>query len=182
MCTVSPVKNGVTYEVIRFFERLESTRNDVECFFGILKGRFRILRYGFRFQSITLCDKLFLTCCSLHNLLLDKDGLDKNWETGGQSHWNKDYNAHNIDTEIVTTPFAIQQLNRNIRKDNDTRFNTRRNNGKKISEQCRPYTVDGKRVVSKMPLSLFQNCLVNHFDIRFKHKTIGWPQRCKKPN
>ena len=118
-CTVPPVKNGVTYEVIRFSECLESMRKDAECFFGILKGRFRILRYGFRFQKITLCDKLFLTCCSLHNLLLDKDGLDKNWETGGQSIWHRDYNSQRVEKEVVQTPFAIQKLNRFKRIQNE---------------------------------------------------------------
>ena len=169
-CTVPPVKDGLTYEIIRFSEWLESMRKDAECFFGILKGRFRILRYGMRFQKISLCDKLFLTCCSLHNLLLVKDGLDKNWETD------------RIDKEIQQTPFAIQKLNRSIRVQNEKRFNRRRNCADHISDQCKKYTIQNKRVVHKMPLSLFQLCLVNHFDIRFKQKTIVWPQRIDKPN
>ena len=32
------------------------------------------------------------------------------------------------------------------------------------------YEVDGKRIVRKMPLHLFQERLVEHFDIRFKKK------------
>ena len=57
-CTVPPVKDGTTYEEIRFSEWLESMRKDVECTFGILKGRFAILRIGLRFQSISRCDQL----------------------------------------------------------------------------------------------------------------------------
>ena len=60
-CTVPPIKDGTTYPEIRFSEWLESMRKDVECAFGILKGRFTILRYGTRFQSITRCDQLWLT-------------------------------------------------------------------------------------------------------------------------
>ena len=51
-CTVPPVKDGATYEVIRLSEWLESMSKDVKCTFGILKGRFFILRYGLRFKSI----------------------------------------------------------------------------------------------------------------------------------
>ena len=48
-CTVPSVKDGVTCEVIRLFEWLESIWKDAENSFGILIGRFRILRYGFKF-------------------------------------------------------------------------------------------------------------------------------------
>ena len=51
-----------------------------------------------------------------------------------------------------------------------------------ISKKCDKYIVKGKRVVSKMPLLLFRQCLVNHFDIRFKNHDIVWPMRLKKPN
>ena len=86
-CTVPPVKDGTTYEVIRFSEWLESMRKDVECAFGILKGRFAILRYGLRFASITKCDQVWLTCCALHNMLLHIDGLNKDWDSGVPSNW-----------------------------------------------------------------------------------------------
>ena len=71
-----PIKNGVTYKFIRFSEWLESMRKDVECTFGILKGRFCILRYGVRMESIDRWDQLWATCCALHNMLLFVDDLD----------------------------------------------------------------------------------------------------------
>ena len=46
------MKHAVTYNCIRFSEWLESMRKDVECTFGIMKGRFCTLRYGVRFQSV----------------------------------------------------------------------------------------------------------------------------------
>ena len=55
--------------------------------FGILKGHFEILRYGLRFQSILKCDDFWLECCALHNLLLNVDGLDKDWENKIPSCW-----------------------------------------------------------------------------------------------
>ena len=42
-CTVPPNNNATRYDTIRFSEWLESMRKDVECLFGIMKGRFCIL-------------------------------------------------------------------------------------------------------------------------------------------
>ena len=78
--------------MIRFSEWLESVRKDVECAFGITKGNFALLRYGLRFHSIVRCDQMWLTCCALHNILLDVDGLDKNWDKGVMSDWQQNYN------------------------------------------------------------------------------------------
>ena len=55
---------------------------------------------------------MWLTCCALHNLLLDIDGLDKDWDNGIPSCWeemNKNYNGRN---EKLNIPFAISKLNR----------------------------------------------------------------------
>ena len=85
--TIPPIKNAVTYKSIRFSEWLESMRKDVECTFGILKGRFCILRYGIRLRSIKKCDEIWKTCCALHNRLLFIDGLHKHWDQGMSSDW-----------------------------------------------------------------------------------------------
>eukprot|EP00956_Cyclotella_meneghiniana_P035135 scaffold111769_cov64-Cyclotella_meneghiniana.AAC.2 len=50
---------------------LESVRKDVECTFGILKKRWRILEYGMHYRSIDRCEKIFVACCVLHNMMLD---------------------------------------------------------------------------------------------------------------
>ena len=76
--TSPPDNKWNTYEVIQFYEWSESMRKDVECLFGIMKVRFTLLQYGFRFHSIENYDKMWLTCFALHNLLLNVDGLDKN--------------------------------------------------------------------------------------------------------
>ena len=54
-----------------FSTNLESVRKDVECTFGILKKRWRVLNNGILFRDINVCDKVFTTCCCLHNFLLD---------------------------------------------------------------------------------------------------------------
>jgi hypothetical protein len=88
-------------------------RKDVECTFGILKGRFRILKTGIRLQKIEAVDKIWLTCCALHNLLLESDGLDENWESGVPSDWAGELGEHSPeDVRLhVPLPAAIEQLN-----------------------------------------------------------------------
>ena len=110
-CTAPPIKDGTTYPGIRFSEWLESMRKDVECAFGIMKGRFTILRYGTCFKSITRCDQLWLTCFAIHNMLIDIDGLDENWKNGTPSNWQL------INDSYIETPFVISKLNRNFTTD-----------------------------------------------------------------
>jgi len=54
-----------------FSTNLESMRKDVECMFGILKKRWRVLNNGILFCDIDVCNKVFTTCCCLHNFLLN---------------------------------------------------------------------------------------------------------------
>ena len=138
-------------------------RKDVECTFGILKGRFSILRYGLRFAKVQHCDQTWLTCCALHNMLLYVDGLHNNWENGGVSDWETMNMKCCINNVNKTLPFAISRLNRDL---NETCSKVEVDDMKlDDAPDFRKYTSGNKRIVSKMPLSLFQQCLVNHFDI-----------------
>ena len=182
-CTVPPDNNATTYETIRFSEWLESMRKDVECLFGIMKGRFCILRYGFRFHTIANCDKMWLTCCALHNLLLDVDGLDKNWNNSPTSDWERFYSQNRGDDYNLRleTPFAISRLNRNFALKEDEDSNDTDNDTNITSLSFEKYTVNGKRIVHKMPLTLFRKYLVQHFDIKFKRNEIVWPCHIREP-
>ena len=55
-----------------FSAHIESVRKDVECVFGILKKRWKILEYGIRFRDIKVVEKVFVVCCMLHNLMLSE--------------------------------------------------------------------------------------------------------------
>ena len=54
-----------------FSTNIESVRKDVECTFGIIKKRWRILNNGFYQRDIVKCEKIFVTCCCLNNFMLD---------------------------------------------------------------------------------------------------------------
>ena len=78
-----------------------------------------------------------------------------------------------------TLPFAISRLNRDL---NETCSKVEGDDMKlDDAPDFRKYTSGNKRIVSKIPLSLFQQCLVNHFDIRFKQNSITWPRHIKSP-
>ena len=54
--------------------RLTSVRKDVECAFGVLKQRFRILKTPVQFRSAAAIDAIFRCCVVLHNRILVADG------------------------------------------------------------------------------------------------------------
>nr|CAH7763577.1 unnamed protein product [Callosobruchus chinensis] len=56
--------------------RLSRARRTVECAFGILVSKWRCLKTELQVEPHHV-DKLVLTACLLHNILIDKEGLDK---------------------------------------------------------------------------------------------------------
>jgi hypothetical protein len=104
--TVPPVKDSCNRSELRFSQWLESMRKDVECIFGILKGRWRILKSGIRVHNTEVGDNIWLTCCALHNMLLNVDGLSKAWKNGVRSRWELEIGEFR-DEEI---PFSVRRL------------------------------------------------------------------------
>lgn len=82
-----PIKCCTNAKELRWSCRLESVRKDVECFFGRLKARFRILRSDILFHHQYKVDNVFVASSILHNMNLLYDGFDvawkdpSNWET-----------------------------------------------------------------------------------------------------
>jgi hypothetical protein len=79
-CMINPMKHTSVRSDRLWSEWLESTRKDVECTFGSLKSRWRFLRNGIVLQDQNSIDNVFFTCCILHNMILECDGLDCRWE------------------------------------------------------------------------------------------------------
>lgn len=95
-----PVRTASDPDVLMWSRWLESLRKDVECFFGILKTRFRVLKFGIDMVEDTTVDLLFRTCCALHNQLLERDGMNAEWteyvhwesEEWNEMEWGSDAN------------------------------------------------------------------------------------------
>ena len=79
-CMINPIKHTISRGDRLWSEWVESAKKDVECTFGILKSRWRFLRNGIVLQNQSSIDFAFFTCCILHNLILEFDGLDNRWE------------------------------------------------------------------------------------------------------
>lgn len=67
---MDPMHNRFGVKEMYWSEWMESVRKDVECTFGILKARFRILANGIRFHSQSTVQNIMKSCCTLHNLIL----------------------------------------------------------------------------------------------------------------
>ncbi len=64
------------HEVV-WSEWLESVRKDIECFFGILKARFRFLRNCIQHHDPAVLEAAFHTACIIHNMLHSSDGMSR---------------------------------------------------------------------------------------------------------
>ena len=79
----APIKSSSSLDEMNWSTRLESVRKDVECFFGRLKIRFRILRSRIMFHKQSRVDKAYsllrvsCTTCSLKTMVSTKDGRMK---------------------------------------------------------------------------------------------------------
>jgi hypothetical protein len=180
-----PYKNYKTYKQQRWSDWCESMRKDVECTFGILKGRFRILKSGVRLHKIESTDKIWLTCCALHNMLLEVDGLDKGWDTGALSPWETDMGMHNPH-DCNTRNFAMHRLmnpadfsrldHSALGRGNDAPEPTPEDPDDVITRKGKTYPKghQGVRVVRELDFDYFRERLVEHFDILFQRNQIKW--------
>ena len=89
-----PVKYTSDPLLCQWSRWLESVRKDIESTFGILKGRFRILKLPLLLQSAEEIDNVFYTCCALHNEILRSDNLSRLWEQGFE--WDKGHGYHDL--------------------------------------------------------------------------------------
>ena len=78
--TIPPMKQTMLYKETRWSEWLESMQKDVECTFGILKGRWRILKSGIRLHGVDVADNIWKTYYALHNMMLHVDGYTEEWD------------------------------------------------------------------------------------------------------
>ncbi|CAB9517844.1 Plant transposon protein [Seminavis robusta] len=195
-CTQAPGKADLTLAERRLSEFIESFRKDVECTFGILKGRFRILKTGIRLEGTQSADNTWLTCCALHNWLLDIDGLSSEWQKGIRSDWEGELGDNEADGFAEYAPFAVQRLQqpeiaqfgsreheRSVARprllvpevsmeDNDAgaEDDTSEGCGDSVNE-------DGAIYINSLSYREFRNLLVEHFDILWRRRAIVWPTK-----
>ena len=185
--TIPPTKVTADSKEIRWSQWLESLRKDVECTFGIMKGRFRILKSGIRLHTLLGADRIWKTCCALHNWLLDIDGLDLKWENGVRSDWEGPLGYHDSFDVENYVPFAIQRLAVVCpdARTFDSSGMGEGDDGGGVNIPCEMLpgivnnnatTADGARIVRLLSQQYFKGKLVEHFDIMWTQRTLQWPK------
>ena len=177
---IAPMKDALLFTEVRWSKWVESVRKDVECTFGIMKGRFRILKIGIRIHSIKSVDQLWCTCCALHNMFLINDGLNNNWYAGSISDWEGDLGLHNAsDIDNIHFDYSgmgfgsdrVMDEDNSIEDDSTIQTILVDDNILNIS------FTNEKNEVRKLKYNDFRTKLIVHFDILFKRNEIVWPTR-----
>jgi hypothetical protein len=197
-CMVPPF--GVTNNVdeICWLKWAESMRKGVECTFGILKGRWRILKARVRIHGVNSVDYIWLTCCALHNWLLDIDGMNEIWVGGVHmvvSDWEGKLACFDWEGVSADIPNAVACLSVNqnacnydssgVGPGNDVIGETRSlltrelDNDVVFTNQI-SLIEDRVRSVQNLSLAVFRKLLVNHFAILFSQNKIVWPKRIQR--
>jgi hypothetical protein len=195
--TVPPLKNSMFRSEIRFSQWLESLRKDVECTFGILKGRWRILKTGIRLHNTAASDKIWLTCCALHNMLLVVDGLSTGWRSGIRSHWESaggNFDVANMPAAIQRlinphgtnvcglqtydrTKFGYRSVEEEVEQENEEEDHNSINisvDDDVIIQQEQQGTAIS---VNSLSLLKFRSMLIDHFNVAFHEENVVWPTR-----
>lgn len=183
--SVPPFKDSCSRKEVRFSKWLESLRKDVECTFGILKSRWRILKTGIRLHNTEVADRVWVTCCALlHNMLLNVDGLSNGWEHGVPSFWEVGGNGQ---FEVCDLPQAVRTLIGNQENplilgmdkskfggyvQHRTTANNCDDNDDKEPDMLLPDNLtSGPISVSSLSLKQFRSLLVDNFVLLFPRKT-----------
>lgn len=191
--TVAPMKSTIFRNQARWSEWLESMRKDVECTFGILKGRFRILKAGVRLHGVNVADKVWMTCCAIHNWLLNIDGLNIEWQG--------EIGLFDDDEENSRMPFALRRLfngaerrnydtsgmgpgyvedddeNNNDEDDDDHNINNTQLANEDLQNVATVINQTAVNDVKNLSCEIMRDKLIIHFDILFRKNSIQWPQR-----
>ncbi len=187
LCTVPPF--GVTNDIdeIRWSKWLKSMRKDA---FGILKGRWRILKAGVQIHGVDSDDYIEFTCCALHNWLLVTDGLNEIWVGSVHtvvSDWDGKMAGLHLEGVRADNYIALARLSVAL----DARNYDSSGLGpgddviaKKRSILMREFEEevditkqvligeDCSRLVQHLSLAVFRQLLVNHFAILFSQNKL----------
>jgi len=132
------------------------------------------------------CDKIWFTCCTLHNWLLKIDGYNYLWD-GELGLFEENKVEENVSSAVLRhlhTPAARHAYNTSGMgrgKDVDQNKNDDADNDDNDDDGSRsavaPFQADQVCNCHKIPLPLFHNHLIEHFDILFQQNKLVWP-RC----
>ena len=126
---------------------------------------------GIRLHGLLCCDRIWMTCLSLHNCLLEVDGLSKDWESGVSSYYETD------DDKLDVT-FAIRALNcpngakvydfSRMDRGNDCNRNNYISDNTASVQRNEDISIN----ICDLSLESFRNKFITHFNILFQENKI----------
>jgi hypothetical protein len=179
-CTICPLKSTSSIKETRWSKWAESMRKDVECTFGILKGRWRILKTGIRLQSLSAVDDVWFTCCALHNMLLNIDGLDIRWNEGVKSPYEGEMGWHENGVVEHNVPLIFSRVNgglNNVREYDETMSHDKIPIAYGIGDMIDEFPANNIKSIRKISFKSFRLILINHFQEKWLRNEVVWPSR-----
>ena len=199
----APLKFSSKRTQVRWSQWVESLRKAVECTFGIMKGRFRVLKSGVKLHGANISDKIWLTCCALHNMIL-LDGEDdiSVWEGVMGDFEMDDVVAHLLPhplSRLYNSP-TFRDL-RNLQHHDTSGMGAGEEEpdpNAETADSCMDenyldeefFNEEERRLlenpgeprqVCKLSHAFFQSRLIENFNIRFNEfKDVTWPQAIKE--
>lgn len=76
-------------------KRLSRARKSVECAFGIIFSKWRILSKAIETNEKT-ADKIVKAICLLHNIIIDKEGIEHHLKDVTEIHSSANIESHHI--------------------------------------------------------------------------------------
>lgn len=162
---MEPSKHATSDEERDWTKMVESLRKDVECLFGELKQEFAILKYGSRFNSLTLMDNIFLTCCAIHNQRKVIAGLDEMWDL---DHILIDEDLSQNDAAVFRRQAETDRLNSVPEEDNS---------GMGGGENLILPFDDNVLEEHDISHDIVKKRLIDHFTVANKKNEVVWPKR-----
>ena len=168
----NPIKRAANMETAQYSKWLESVRKDIECTFGILKGRFRILKIPMLLQKQDQIDNVFKTCCVLHNMILAYNGRDQ-WEHNiDYEGVDGEHEEHDVNTPIHVLMTHIEPNGTTLRREMVELRITRDMDLTRLGERALP--VEDPETENELTHSQLQRQLIKHFTLQWKDHKLVW--------
>jgi len=134
--------------------------------------------------GIEVCDKVWYTCCALHNFLLEEDNLANRWDVNRYMQSDGCHNDADIVKFLGTMGENVNDEQRQFDLTNNMDSNHEGSTTQLENENSKDDHVANSDDaaseclnVHKMQFTDFRNKLVEHFDIQWKRNKIQWPSR-----
>jgi hypothetical protein len=166
---------------IMFSEWLESVRKDVECTFGMLKSRFRLLWNGVVYHYTQDIEMAMKTACILHNLILTYDGQSlASWENIDWQTLHPDEDEEGGEVQKAREAEGRKRLQAELQNEEEIRQEAEQRaeeiRDANIIEPCRTENLEAAHEWDLLEYHPRRDALAENFCQSFDRGMVGWPK------